>query len=99
MLVARLGRAVVGTCTLTIVPGLTRGGRSYAIIENVVTDATQRRRGVGRALLDAALGRAWEAGCYKATLATGSKREETLRFYESAGFVRGKKTHFETSPS
>lgn len=98
VLVARMGHAVAGTCTLTIVPSLTRGGRSYAIIENMVTDAAKRRRGIGRALLDAAVGRAWEAGCYKATLASGSRREETLRFYESAGFARGKKTHFEASP-
>lgn len=99
VLVARLGDAVVGTCTLTVVPNLTRGGRAYAIIENVVTDAAERRRGIGRALLDAAVRRAWDVGCYKATLATGSKRSETIRFYESAGFVRGKKTHFEASPS
>ena len=99
VLVARSGHAVIGTCTLTIVPNLTRGGRAYAIIENVVTDAAERRRGVGRALLDAAVRRAWDAGCYKETLATGSKRLETLRFYEGAGFVRGKKTHFEVTAS
>jgi hypothetical protein len=38
---------------------------------------------------------AWEAGCYKIMLATGSRREETLQFYESAGFERGGKTFFQ----
>ncbi|MBO9708174.1 MAG: GNAT family N-acetyltransferase [Caulobacter sp.] len=98
VLVARSAHDVVATCTLTIVPNLTRGGRAYAIIENVVTDSARRRRGVGRALLEAAARRAWEAGCYKATLATGSRREATLRFYEGAGFAPGKKIHFEASP-
>lgn len=35
-----------------------------------------------------------ERGCYKVTLMTGSKKEETLRFYEKAGFERGSKTGF-----
>ena len=30
------GRAVT-TCTLVVVPNLTRGGRAYAFIENIVT--------------------------------------------------------------
>jgi GNAT superfamily N-acetyltransferase len=95
VIVARTGEALVGTCTLTIVPSLARGGRAYALIENVVTRSSHRRRGVGRAVLAAAVRRAWDAGCYKVMLSTGSKREEALRFYESAGFAKGTKTHFE----
>lgn len=33
---------------------------------------------------------AWEAGCYKVMLMTGSKRPETLRFYADAGFEQSK---------
>jgi GNAT superfamily N-acetyltransferase len=95
VLVARAAGAVVATCTLTVVPNLSRGGRPYALIENVVTHPDVRRRGLGRAVLQAALDRAWAAGCYKVMLATGSKRPETLRFYEGAGFEAGTKTFFE----
>jgi len=88
------GRAVA-SCTLVIVPNLTRGGRSYGVIENVVTHAAHRRRGLGQAVLRAALEAAWAADCYKVMLASGSKQEATLRFYETAGFTRGSKTFFE----
>jgi hypothetical protein len=40
--------AVVATCTLIIIPNLTRGGASYALIENVVTDARHWKRGYGK---------------------------------------------------
>lgn len=65
------------------------------MIENVVTDADHRRTGLGRAVLDAALDQAWKADCYKVLLATGSRRESTLRFYEGVGFQRDTKTYFE----
>ena len=93
--VADMSGRLVSSCTLAIVPNLSRGARSYAVIENVVTDAEHRRRGLGRAVLGAALDKAWKADCYKVLLATGSKRETTLRFYEGAGFVRDAKTYFE----
>ena len=34
------------------------------------------------------------AGCYKAMLLTGSKKPETLRFYERCGFNERDKTAF-----
>ncbi len=93
--VADIEGALVSTCTLAIIPNLSRGARSYGVIENVVTHADYRRTGLGRAVLHAAIDRAWSANCYKILLATGSKREATLRFYEAAGFQRGGKTYFE----
>ena len=93
--VAEAGEELVSSCTLVIVPNLTRGVRPYGLIENVVTHADHRRAGLGRAVLAAALEAAWVADCYKVMLATGSRREETLRFYEGAGFARGGKTYFE----
>lgn len=85
---------LVSTCTLVVVPNLTRGGLSYALIENVVTHADHRKRGYGKAVLRAAIDAAWDYGCYKVMLLTGSKNPATLGFYESAGFQHSK-TGFE----
>ncbi len=93
--VADMAGLLVSSCTLAIVPNLSRGARPYGVIENVVTHADHRRTGLGRAVLHAALDKAWNANCYKVLLATGSRREATLRFYEGAGFQRGGKTYFE----
>lgn len=89
---------LVATCTLIIIPNLTRGGRPYALIENVVTHSDHRRRGYATAVLRHALASAWERNCYKVMLLTGSKTEATLRFYENVGFQRGVKTGFVARP-
>ena len=81
---------LVTTCTLIVVPNLTRGGRPYAVIENVVTHPEYRKRGLGKAILDAACDSAWESGCYKVMLSTGSTRPAILSFYESAGFEQSR---------
>ncbi len=85
---------LVSTCTLVVVPNLTRGGASYALIENVVTHADYRGRGHGKAVLEAAISAAWDRGCYKVMLLTGSKNPATLGFYQSVGF-ENTKTGFE----
>jgi GNAT superfamily N-acetyltransferase len=94
-LVGEVGGQLVTTCMLIVVPNLTRGGRSFAIIENVVTHPDFRRRGFGTAILREAINRAWARDCYKVVLTTGSKRETTLSFYERIGFKRGTRTAFE----
>lgn len=81
---------IAATCTLVVIANLTRGARPYALIENVVTDAGHRQRGLGRAVLDHAVAAAFADGCYKVMLMTGSKRPETLRFYAGAGFTQDK---------
>jgi GNAT superfamily N-acetyltransferase len=93
--VADAAGMLVASCTLAIIPNLTRGARPYGVIENVVTHGDYRRTGLGRAILRVAIEWAWSANCYKVMLATGSKREATLSFYEVAGFQRGGKTYFE----
>jgi GNAT superfamily N-acetyltransferase len=90
ILVGMRGDALVATCTLIVIPNLTRCGRPYALIENVVTDAQHRKRGHGRLILAAAMSGAWRHGCYKVMLLTGSKDPATLRFYEEAGFEPSK---------
>ncbi len=85
---------LAASCTLIIVSNLTRGGRPYGLIENVVTHGSFRRRGFGTVVLKKAIGTARERGCYKVMLMTGRKDEGTLFFYEKAGFERGMKTGY-----
>ena len=90
VLLGLLGDVVVTSCTLIVIPNLTRGGAPYALIENVVTDAGHRKRGYGKAILAEAVSQAWCHGCYKVMLMTGSKRPATLKFYGDAGFEQTK---------
>lgn len=91
--------SLVSSCALTVVPNLTRGCRSYGVIENVVTHPTHRNRGYGKALLSHALSFAWSVGCYKVMVFTGKKDPATLRFYEAAGFDRHEKQAFVATPT
>lgn len=95
---AEVDGRIVSSCTITIIPNLTRELRPYALIENVVTDPSHRTRGYGTGVLKAALRVAWERNCYKVMLETGRSEEKTLRFYESAGFKKGVKTAFIAYP-
>jgi len=85
---------LAASCTLVIVDNLTRGGRPYALIENVVTRVDERRRGFGHAVLRQAIDSACLHGCYKVMLMTSSKSDEVHQFYEGAGFKKGVKTGF-----
>jgi GNAT superfamily N-acetyltransferase len=82
--------AVVTSCTLIVIPNLTRGGQPYGLIENVVTHAGFRGRGFGKKILQVAVDAAWRADCYKVMLMTGSKKPSTLAFYAAAGFEQNK---------
>lgn len=85
---------LVASCTLCIIPNLTRSCRPYGLIENVVTHRAYRRKGLGTAVLRGALSRAWAADCYKVMLLTGSKDPGVHAFYKKVGFVAGEKTGF-----
>ncbi|SEK07948.1 MULTISPECIES: GNAT family N-acetyltransferase [unclassified Variovorax] len=90
--------SLVSSCTVTVIPNLTRGCRAYGVIENVVTRADHRKRGYGQAALAEALSFAWSQGCYKVMLLTGRKDDATFQFYESAGFDRNGKQAFVAKP-
>ncbi len=96
--VLELDEGIASTCYFNLIPNITRSARPYAIIENVVTDAAQRNRGLGQALLGAVLEIAWDRGCYKAMLQTGSRRPATHGFYRACGFSDTDKTGYVARP-
>jgi GNAT superfamily N-acetyltransferase len=94
LLVAESENRIVASCVLVVIPNLTRGGRPYGFIENVVTHTDYRKKGIGTGLLKYAQQIAWNKGCYKVMLMTSRQQPEIFRFYENAGFQRGTKTGF-----
>ncbi|MGI5920179.1 MAG: GNAT family N-acetyltransferase [Syntrophomonadaceae bacterium] len=93
-LIIEKDREIISSCTLAIIENLTRNLRPYGLIENVITHSNYRKKGFGTTVLHKAIEIAKENNCYKVMLLTGSKTEETLKFYEKAGFVKGIKTGF-----
>lgn len=94
LIVAEIENTIVSSCYLNLIPNLTRNGRPYAVIENVITDAGHRNRGIGKEVMNYAVNKALQAGCYKVMLSTGRKDDSTLKFYEACGFESGIKTAF-----
>lgn len=86
--------ALIASCNLAVIPNLTRGGRSYGVIENVVTHAGQRGQGHGQAVIRHAIAQAWGADCYKVVLTTSRKDPAVWAFYERCGFDSGDKRAF-----
>lgn len=81
------------------IPNLTRSAAPYAVIENVVVDKALRDTGRGKQLMAATLQIAWNAGCYKAMLMTGSRNPATHTFYRACGFSADAKTGYVARPS
>lgn len=94
-LVAKVEAVIVGTCNVSLIPNLTRAGRPFALIENVIVHADFRRRNIGRLLMEAAIAEARAKNCYKILLLSSRKRTEAHRFYESLGFDGDSKKGFE----
>ncbi len=94
IVLATVEEHVVSSCVCIIVLNLTHGQRPYALIENVVTKESCRRKGYAAVILDYAKQIAMGEDCYKMMLLTGSKDPAILRFYEKAGYNRIDKTGF-----
>jgi GNAT superfamily N-acetyltransferase len=86
--VAERGSRVIGCVWVQFVervphPNLRRGERPIAYITNMYVDPALRNRGVGRTLLDAAVGCAQNRGASEAILWPS---ERSVPFYRRAGF-------------
>ncbi|HEU0216334.1 MAG TPA: GNAT family N-acetyltransferase [Stellaceae bacterium] len=87
--VVEAGPRLAATCMLITAPNLLRGGRGHAFLENVVTHRDFRGQGYGRAVVQAALAKAWSEDCYHVLLQSGRTDPRVRRFYESCGFEPG----------
>ncbi len=94
LIVNEVDGKIVSSCVCVIIPNLSRNVRPYAFVENVVTHADYRKKGYAHECLDYAKQIAQSENCYKMMLLTGSKRPETLAFYEHAGYNSTDKTAF-----
>lgn len=92
LFVLELDGQVVATTYLNLIPNITRSASPYAVIENVVVEESLRGRGLGKQIMAATLQAAWDAGCYKAMLSTGSRNPATHAFYKACGFSADAKT-------
>lgn len=79
---------VMATLCVYILPNLSHGGRPFALVENVVVDASARGNGYGKLLMAEAEARAAAAGCHKVSLTSNKRRVDAHRFYEHLGYTR-----------
>lgn len=94
IVVKEINGKIVSSCVCVIVPNLTRNIRPYALIENVVTNEGYRGKGYATECLNYAKETAIKNNCYKMMLLTGTKSENTLAFYKSAGYNSDDKIAF-----
>jgi GNAT superfamily N-acetyltransferase len=92
--VSEEGGRIAATCMLVTAPNLLRAGRAHGFLENVVTHPAHRGRGHGRAVMRAALAQAWASGCHHVLMQSGRGDPRVHAFYESLGFVPGRRTAY-----
>lgn len=86
LIVAVLGGQIAGTMQLTFLPGLSHQGSWRCQIEGVRISKSFRSQGVGRRMIEWAIGQAAERGCRFVQLTSDKTRSDALRFYENLGF-------------
>ena len=94
IVIKEINGKIVSSCVCVIVPNLTRNIRPYALIENAVTNDEYRGKGYATECLNYAKEIAIKNNCYKMMLLTGTKSENTLAFYKSAGYNSDDKIAF-----
>jgi GNAT superfamily N-acetyltransferase len=86
--VATQDGGIVGSFALLVMLNLGHCGAPSAIVEDVVVAPHMQGRGVGTALMQAAMALARDKGCYKLVLSSNAKRLRAHAFYERLGFAR-----------
>jgi N-acetylglutamate synthase-like GNAT family acetyltransferase len=86
--------SVCGTALLIFCSDVMFGERPFAVLENLVVDASLRGLGVGRALLRQAEALCLERSASKLMITSGSQREQAHGFFEAVGYCGQTKKSF-----
>ena len=78
---------VIGTLQLSIIPGLSRRGRTRSIIEAVRVHRDERGSGLGTTLMEWAIAESARRGCTLVQLTSDRTRTDAHRFYDRLGFT------------
>ena len=81
------GGEVVGCLQLSFIPGLSLKGMWRGQIESVRIASSRRGQGLGHIMIEWAVGECRRRGCGLVQLTMHKSRDDTLRFYQSLGFV------------
>jgi ribosomal protein S18 acetylase RimI-like enzyme len=87
LMLAEADGQVAGCFQLTFIPGLTYQGGERAQVEGVRVSQKLRGRGIGKAMIEHAIGVARERGCVLVQLTTDKRRPEAHEFYRALGFT------------
>jgi GNAT superfamily N-acetyltransferase len=87
LIVAVRAETVVGTLQLSIIPGLSRRGRTRSIIEAVRVHRDERGSGLGTTLIEWAIAESGRRGCSLVQLTSDQTRTDAHRFYQRLGFT------------
>lgn len=86
LVVGEVEGSLAATCQLTFLPSLTFTGGWRCHIEAVRVRAAHRGGGIGRAVMEWAIGIARDRRCVLVQLMTDRRRGDAHRFYASLGF-------------
>ena len=81
------GAEVIGTLQITFLAGLSHKGAWRAQIEAVRIAGHRRSGGIGRQMIEWAIGKCRARGCGLVQLTTDRSRADAHRFYEDLGFT------------
>ena len=79
---------IVGTFALLIMDNLAHAGTPSGVVEDVVVAENHQNQGIGKEMMQFAIDRCRDFGCYKMVLSSNLKRIEAHQFYENLGFEK-----------
>jgi GNAT superfamily N-acetyltransferase len=77
---------IVGTFSLLFVQHIAHNGGRSLVVEDVVIKTELQGKGIGRYIMEFAITRGRDLGCYKLILSSDDKRTDAHSFYETLGF-------------